>query len=237
MILVLANRTDEAAAAAVERWQYVGARIVVPEMLAALGVAYRAGGGKRPRAMFEGDLDSSSIRGVLVRMHAVLPSDVMHVRANDREYVAVEMTAVLLAWLSALSCPVLGRPTPTSLAGPALRPEQWVHIAAKAGVPVRPARRSSRPGPGRQDKPFVTAAVTVVGTECIGASTNMLADRALAVARATDARLLTTFFEGPLDNPVFVHADPWVNLDDPAVDNAVLSALCHAPASEKEAVR
>ncbi|MBK9259905.1 MAG: hypothetical protein IPM54_08725 [Polyangiaceae bacterium] len=234
MILVLANRADEGAAALVDRWQYVGARIVLPEMLSAWGFSYRAGGKESARAMVDCDVDESCIRGVLVRMHAALPSDVTYVRASDRSYVATEMTAFLLAWLSALSCPVLGRPTSTSLAGPMLRPEQWLHVAGKAGVPVRPVRRSSRQS--NQEKPIVTEVVTVVENECIGARSEALADRALAVARAANARLVTTYFEGPLDNPVFVHADTWVDLDDPDIEGAVLSILCGQQAREKEMV-
>jgi hypothetical protein len=236
MILVLANRADTAAAALVDRWQYVGARIVLPEMLSAWGFGYHAGGGERPRAMVDNDENSSCIRGVLVRMHEVMPSDVMYVRANDRSYVATEMTAFLLAWLSALSCPVLGRPTSTSLSGPLLRPEQWLHLAAKAGVPFRPARRSTQQSNEVDDPPLVTAAVTVVENDCFGALTDVLADRALAVARASNARLLTTYFEGPLDNPVLVRADTWVDLDDPAIDGAVLSLLCGGNARGKEIV-
>ncbi len=237
MILVLANRADEEAAVLVERWQYVRARIVLPEMLSALGIGYRAGGREHPSSIWNADMDSSCIRGVLVRMCAVMPSDVMHIRASDRNYVAIEMTAFLLAWLSALPCVVLGRPTSTSLSGPALRPEQWLHAAAEAGVPVRAARRSTRHTNRLPETPVVTAVVTVVGNDALGAQTNVLADRALAVARIGNARLLTAYFEGSPDNPVLVHANTWVDLDNPAIESAVLSILCGNETSGKELVR
>ena len=238
MILVLANRKDAAATALVDRWQHLGARLVVPEMLSSMGFHYRSGAPGSPKAVVGGvHFVDTEIRAVLVRMHAVMSSDVPHIRAEDREYVAAEMTAFLLAWLSALSCPVLGRPTPTSLSGPAHRVEQWIHEAAKAGVPVRPARRSTRGLGLTNEWPELTAAVTVVGDDCIGATTDALAERARAVARVTGARLLDMYFEGSADDPVLFHADSWVDLDNPDIESAVLSLLLGTGTKGQEVVQ
>lgn len=233
MILVLANRTDESAFLLAERRFHEGARIFLPDMLFAWGVGYRAGGQHRPRAIFEGDPHSSRIRGVLVRMHAVSTSDVLHTRASDRPYIATEMTAFLLAWLSALPCPVLGKPTATSLAGPELRQEEWVHLAARNGVPIHPIRRSSRHNNGEQEKPILNA-VTVVDDSCIHAPTETVAQYARVMARAANARLLTTYFEGPPDQPIFVRALSWVDIDDPVIEDAVFARLNNAEMPSKE---
>lgn len=238
MILVLANRKDAAAAEIANRWQSLGARLVVPEMLPSLGFCYRSGAKGSPRAVADGALSSSTeLRGVLVRMQAVMPSDVMHVRAEDREYVASEMTAFLVAWLSALPCAVLDRPTPLSLSGPLLRHEQWIHTAANAGVPVRAARRSTKRMAGKTREPDIGAVVTVVGDQCFGATTDVLAQRALAVARAAGSKLFVAYFEGPLDDPKLLHADSWVDFDDPAIEAAALSILTGEEPRAQEVVR
>ncbi len=61
-------------------------------------------------------------------------------------YVSAEMTAFLLSWLSGLDCPILNRPTPNCLSGPGWRQEQWIHLAARLGIPVDPVQRYAKLG-------------------------------------------------------------------------------------------
>src|SRR5262245_34157967 len=125
MILVLASRSDENARSLVDRWESHGARLLVPECLSVVGWRHRGSARPSSRAVLGGvPVNGAEIRGVLSRLPSVMPSDLLHICAEDRAYVAAEMTAFLVAWLASLPCPVLNRPTPTSLAGPLLRQEQ-----------------------------------------------------------------------------------------------------------------
>jgi len=53
-------------------------------------------------------IDAARLTDVSTTLDAVLPSDLPHVRAADREFVAAEMTAFLRVWLATLACPVTG---------------------------------------------------------------------------------------------------------------------------------
>ena len=54
----------------------------------------------------------------------------------NRDYGGMELFALLLSVLHALACPVVNRPGPAGLAGPALGPLAWYARAAAAGLPV-----------------------------------------------------------------------------------------------------
>ena len=73
---------------------------------------------------------------MLTRVPAVFEDELTDIMFSDRSYVAAEMTAFLLFWLSRLRCPVLNEPTATCLAGRYWRREQWIDQAARAGIAV-----------------------------------------------------------------------------------------------------
>jgi hypothetical protein len=56
------------------------------------------------------------------------------IAADDRSYAMAEVNAFLVAWLSSLTCPVLNRPTATSLCGPGWSQTHWRIAAARARV-------------------------------------------------------------------------------------------------------
>jgi hypothetical protein len=181
-------------------------------------------GGRRVRA---GD-----IAGVLVRLPYVYEHELLRITPADRDYVAAEMTAFLLSWLSTLACPVLNRPTPTCLGGPYWRPEQWTYAAARAGIPVTFTRRQVCPGvsPGGMTSEMVLSepasgnlCVTVVGDQCVGNADGTLQRYAMCLAEAAGLGLLTVCFSE--DSPGglrFADANPWPSLDD-AMGEVVLA--------------
>jgi hypothetical protein len=237
MILVLASQSDDAARSLVERWSSHDARLLVPEDMSMVGWRHRPCALSSSRGVVGGIVvPLAELRGVLVRVPSVTPSDLPHIRGEDRAYVAAEMTAFLMAWLPSLPCPVLNRPTPTSLAGPSFRPEQWVHAAASAGVPVAAMRRTIGGYAPPLHPPESTSTVVVVGDACLGAPSAAVADRAREVARRAQVSLLNTYFAGPPDAPVFVGADVWVSLGDPTVTDAVLALLQSGQARCREVV-
>lgn len=135
MIAVLGSELDGAARGLVDAWSDAGAVLLSARDLCTRGWtfhapsghdgAFVAGGVRRPAA---------ALRGVVVRRPAVAAEELPWIAAEDRQYVATEINAFLVAWLSALPCPVLNRPTATSLCGPAWSQTYWQVAAARAGV-------------------------------------------------------------------------------------------------------
>jgi len=135
LIAVLASRFDPEAQSLVAAWSGAGAVLLSAEDLcspgwifypsdAASGVAVI--GGQRVRA--------AEVRAVLTRRPAVVAEELGRIDPADRAYVAAEINAFMVAWLSALPCRVVNRPTPTSLCGPAWDALHWRAAAARVGL-------------------------------------------------------------------------------------------------------
>lgn len=125
----------------------------------------------------------TDLRAVLTRRPAVLAEELTRIDPADRSYVAAETNAFLVAWLSAIRCPVVNRPTATSLCGPAWSELHWRVAAARAGVEW--ACNSSR---GKSH------AVMICGAECLWARTAEEAAAARALSKAACVELLEVRF-------------------------------------------
>lgn len=217
MIVVVASRADRAAEALRDTWAGVGAMRLTPADLSAPGWAFDPHAVAAGVAVIDGArLPVRAITGVLTRLPWVLPAELEHIRTADQAYAAAEMNAFLLAWLSALECPVLNRPTAGCLAGPGLHRIEWADAAARAGVPT------SR-GPDR-------ATVAVVGARCVGAVHPLQAERARRLAAEVHAGLLRVGFSSRGHDGRVVSADPWPDVADPAIASAILAELTGAGA-------
>jgi hypothetical protein len=241
MLVVVAGPGDAVAQALVERWAGRGAVRLAPADLSAPG--WRHYLGRRPcdaepgRAVLDQRVVATDrIAGVVTRLPAVYDQDLDWVDPLDRAYVAAEMTAFLTAWLTALPCPVLNRPTPTCLAGPSLAPEQWVRLAAGLGIPVRPVHRRAlltlhpddvRPGDDAVVEPPAAPlpTLTVVGQRCLGGDDPVLADSALRLAQSVGAELLAVQFDGFGPAARFCAASPWPDVSAPDVASALLERI------------
>jgi len=207
-ILVVANRNDVQARELVKRWNSYGASLLTPENLSVEGWRYYTKDIDNSIAIINGHpLASHDIRGVLTRMHCVLEDDLGHIVPSDRAYVASEMSAFLLAWLSALKCPVLNRPTPTSLSGPYWRHEKWIFTAARLGIPVAASNRHAIFQanqiliPERGGVP-----VTIIGKKHFGNVDQVLIGHARSLADAARIDLLSVRFSGHEPDSVFIGA-------------------------------
>ena len=227
MIIVFAQEHDESAKSLVRRWKGRGARLMVPADLSRAGWSCTSRDPASSQCVIEGVRhDSSEIQGVLVRSPAVMASDLPHIAASDRSYVASEMTAFLVYWLTSLRRPVLNRPTPRSLCGPGWFPEHWTHYAAEAGLRVRPMSRSIRltsidpPCWPEHVGPF--AELTVVGQASFGNAAPDLAAKARALAATAGVDLVKFRFDGAAADACFLQADLCPTLDDERVEQAVL---------------
>lgn len=225
MLIILAKREDAEAAWLANRWSSHDAVVVSPADLSQSGWVHYVGSPEGSRVHIGGhEVREESISGVLVRMASVGPEDLDHIVPSDRAYVAAEMTAFMLAWLSGLACPVLNRPAAESLGGPALRPEQWVHCASLIGIPTTPVRRGSATSSATFGDDF-GCELTVVGTACFGSGDRTLKERARQLARSSGTNLLSVRFSGPDAKSQLVSASPWPDVGSPEIADAVLSCF------------
>jgi hypothetical protein len=173
-------------------------------------------------AIVEGQVvQTRQIEGVVSLLPWIGPQDLPGIHPEDQEYVAAEMSAFLLAWLSELSCPVLDRPSPSSLSGLGWRREQWIRVASRLGIPTAlPDDASTHGAPVLSGRP-----VTVLDGQPVGGCQPAEGEAAATIARAVDVRLVTLSFVGTEQAPVFEGAWPAPQLDDPDMAKVLKESL------------
>ena len=230
-IIILASSADAVAIDLPARLARSDIAVVTPTDLSQPGWSYRPG--RRESAIVVGRemLQCHDIAAVVTRLPWVSDVELPHIVASDRSYVAAEMGAFLLAWLSEIDCPVANRPRPNCLCGPFWRHERWVLEAARIGLEVEPALRRASADGGEYMSATVTrrASVTVVGERCVGEVDGQLGAAALRLARATGVETLTAQFADFGAGMRFFTANPWPRLED---DDTAIALLDHlvAPA-------
>jgi hypothetical protein len=225
VIVVLASRYDEDARRLATRWETSGGCLMTCEDLSVSGWRVRVGEPHASRAVLGGrEVALRDVRGVLTLLPSISEAELLDITPDDRAYVAAEMTAFLLFWLSGVACPILNRPTPACLTGPSLHAEQWAAAAAGSGMRIRPARQrlclTGMDGAGRVETASVT--VTVVGDRCFGEVDDALRRQAVRLARTTQVDLLGVRFSGPEADATFLGVTSCPRVADPAVADAVL---------------
>jgi hypothetical protein len=227
LILIIANRFDLAARKLAEDWQTSTARLITCEDLSIAGWRHFVGGTPpETRTMIGGvAVPAKEISGVLTRLIYIWEQELVHIVAEDRSYVAAEMSAFLMSWLSALDCPVLNRPVPGCLCGPCWRPEQWAVAAARAGMRVRPVRRRVHSG---QDSSLETAplgptAVTVVGHSVFGEADASFRTQARHLADIAQVDLVRVHYTGGEEGAYFSGADLFPPITDDEVGTAIFN--------------
>lgn len=227
MLVVLAHESDSSAAALVERWRDRDARLMTVRDLSSRGWRQPFGASGAARAVVDGHVvPIDDIAAVLPRLPYIGVQSLQHVRDDDREYVATEMSAFLTAWLSRLPCKVVPRPRPPSIATIGWRPEQWLRAAALLGIPIAPMQRRVTPEQGIQRvTPPAGATVTIAGAHALGPAEPVLRSHARRLAAAAGADLLAVHFSGADESAAIVGADEWPDLLVPEVADALLATL------------
>lgn len=226
MIIVVASRHDTAARRLATRWAAHGATLLTTEDLAAPGWRWSFGEGVSSGTV---GLDSVSvsdhqITGVVTRLPHVFEHELPFIADADRGYVAQEMNAFLLGWLTSLSCPVLNRPTPISLLGVGWRPQQWRLAARRAGFEVAPQVPRTRSF--TSESPWdVGRRVLVVGDRVVDSPDDALCNSARSLARDAGVELLSIDLVFVDQQWRFLSADPSFDPDIPANADAVLEHL------------
>lgn len=221
MIVVLASGQDQAAVNLVSSWASKGAVLCSIGDLSTSGWNYLPGNHDASTVVVGGQIiPQPEITGVLTRRAWVREDELIHIVPADRAYVAAEMSAFLISWLSSLGCPVLNPPTPSCLSGPNWRHEQWVRAAAQAGLPVRPSYRRvpALAETREQASQAPVTYTTVVGDLVLGALNGIQCDHARRLARMAGANLLGITFAGDF----FSSATTWPDLNVPGVADTIL---------------
>jgi hypothetical protein len=228
MIVIVASRSDLLAQSLAERWQAHDARLLTPHDLTRPGWHFRPGDDRNGKAVIAGQVvPTADIDAVLTRLPGIWIGELPEIVPEDREYAAVEMSAFLLAWLTSLGRRVHNRPTPTGLAGPFWRPERWLHVAAQAGIPMRPFHRRAAPDvrPATPPPEPAGAHVTVIGRQAVGSADEALKAHARRLAGLAGVELLTARFDGPQANARFTGADVTLDLAAAEVTDVLLDYL------------
>ncbi len=233
MLVVVGSRHDPGAREIVKQWENAGAALLSCEDLSSPGWRYCPTDRRASRAVIGARVvPDTDIRGVLVRRPQILQQELPYIAAADREFVATEMTAFLLAWLSHLPCRVLNRPRGTSLCGPDWRPEQWTHAASMIGIPVEPVQRHVPAAAANINDPALNEGdqveAVVVGGRCLGDVSMDQAAAARKLAVATGVDLLTVRFAVRDGESRFVTASAMSSLADAHVAEAVREYLSSA---------
>lgn len=227
MIVILASQHDATARDLAARWAAHDAELLTPRGLSTAGWRHRLGSPEDSTAVVNGrQVPVRDIEGVLTRLWCAGLAELTHIVPADREYVSIEMTAFLVSWLTSLECPVLNRPSPSCLAGPNWRAEEWTHRAARLGIPVRPKARRSPPGAEPfPPEEFTPATVTVVGDWTLGAADNALKAHARRLAAHAGLGLLDVYFDGPDADAAFAGVSLWPDISRAEVADAMLAHL------------
>ena len=229
MLVVLANRTDATAAGLVSAWVSQDAALLTADDLSRAGWRHHPGAHEASTAVVGGRVvPVREIDAVLTKMPCVTEADLPHIVAEDRSYVAMEMTSFLVAWLSALECKVINKPRPACLVGPNWREAEWVRLAAETGMRVRALRRECTPGVSFQPRGFegIPATATVIGRARFGTVDATLKDQAERLAQAAGVDLLTVFFTSELSSSAeFLGVSLCPDLSPPDVADSVLELL------------
>ena len=219
MIVVLAHGDDDQVTPLLEEWEGYNAVHLSPDDLSSPGwtAPFPGRGGT---FVAEGrQYDVGAISGVLVRLAGVYPVELRRVVASDRPYAASEMTAFLAHWLSTLPDPVVNRPSPAFLLGPAWSTEEWITHAAGVGLPTPTLLRN------RASRPSVPPRLwwaTVVGDHVVGeAADGSLVEGLRALAAAAGVQLMAAGFDAPGPGGRLVQ----VTLCPPVLDEPVRNAL------------
>jgi hypothetical protein len=224
VIVILASQYDISARQLAERWTAYGACLLTSEDISTPGWRYYLANPSVSTAVVNGRrITVGEIDGVVTRLPWVTEADLPHIVPVDSAYVAAEMSAFLIFWLSELTCPILNRPTAGSLNGPSWRREQWVANAARAGLRIRSENRHlSLTSAATPQERQVKSTVIVVGDRCLGRVDSSLLERSRCLAEIANVDFLGIQFSSPDPDAAFVSATVYPEIDSVEVSDAML---------------
>lgn len=187
--------------------------LVTPQSLATTGWRY-TNGRAESGAVGGVRFDPSAVCGMVVRLAGITPLDLNWIRAADQNYAAQEITAFLLAWLSAMPPgSVISAPAGAALAG-------WSPLAVDHAVDQERAAIHSAASLRRE---LGRVTVNVVARAAVERRSVFATVTETIASRLGVAELRATYWANPFTTAVDLV--PWPDIADPAVRQAILSAL------------
>jgi hypothetical protein len=162
-------------------------------------------------------IPEQEVTGVLTRTPWISGYELPQIDEADRDFVASEVSALLLSWLASRRCPVINRPMPSCLAGPPWGRLQWLAAAAAAGLRL-PTVEIAKLGDA-------AVIVTVVGRECFGEAAPELRASSLRLAALAQVELLDVHFDRAEADASFAGVNLFPPLDDLGVRHALFALL------------
>ncbi|WP_304055797.1 hypothetical protein [Nitrosomonas communis] len=151
------------------------------------------------------------LNGVINRLYALPPLHCESGSEVDALYLEEEWRAAFVAWLAELACPVLNRPTGTSLHGTICGDAYWRYLAVQMGLTTRPWFASSGLGVTESNEQRIQ--IFVAGKQVIDAQ-NILSlearNRVAMLAAISQLQLCCVEFDCSTGEPCLLRLDPLV---------------------------
>lgn len=227
MVLVLASRWDGAVPALLQGKAGTNVAVITCAELSQIGWQLGVASPTALGAAVAGAIvPAEQITGVITRLATITERELPHIVAADRAYVAAEMRAFVLAWLQQLRCPILNRPSPVCLMGPASQPAWWIWQAAHVGLRVEPLRiQVDQQGVTLSTRPEQSCAITVVGQQTFGPGAATLHTAVQRLAAAAQVELLRVHWSSSAADALLIGADMWPDLQLPGVADAIFARI------------
>jgi hypothetical protein len=228
LLVILASIHDKSVGHLVELWDPHDVCVLTCKELSMVGWRHYLNDSTLSTAVVNGKkISNEQIDGVLTRLPYVTETELFHIVNHDRSYVAAEMMAFLVSWLSCLKCPVINKPTPLCLLGPNWSQEQWIHAAAKVGLPVRSLRRQSFKSNiiNNAVDHMQRVTVSVIGDHCYGAINDEMTEQSIRLTRQAGVEMLSVHFAAYEKGFLFITANLWFPIDSHNISNAILDYL------------
>lgn len=232
MIIFLASRFDYDTASIAAHWQSkLPVSVLTPQDLCQPGWRWKPGFCSDGTFSLAGRVyRNSEIQAVITRISFVSEHEFPMISEMDRSYVAAEIQAFLLGWLSDISCLVLNCPSPNSLFGPGFSKEKWLQIASLIGLTTTNLCGShevqSSP-PAYENSERIN--VTIVGNSVFNAPNEAFSTQAKKLALYAEVSLLSIWaIRRFVQNDwiwTFESASPLINLGCPEIWASVLELV------------
>jgi hypothetical protein len=222
-IIVLASHNNQPVQNLVKSWGEK-ACLLTPQHLSQKGWYFNSNNCQAGEwVMNEQIFPNAEIDAVLTYIPRVFTFDLPQIVESDRPYVAQEMTAFLLAWLTQLSCPVVNQPTPSCLMGKNWRWHHWLYLATKLGIGIKQTAIDTQIPQKWSDyraSALETALkITVIGDYLIGSNNDILLNQARQIAQTANTEILTVYFTSDKNDAQFLGADLGIDLENELVIN------------------
>ena len=225
MIVVVASELDSDAEKLATTWPGQEAVLLTPRDLCTRGWTIELGRFNEGSFVASGTKHAiREVDGAIILFPCVYEHELFGIEKSDRRYVCAELVAHLVYFLSNLPCPILGKPTPECLNGPAWRQEQWALACRASGIRTELGTHARSPV-ASNDKMACVRTLSFIGEECVDSGDIELNKRVCQVASLARANLFQLGLRGSETDPIFHSAQLAPDLTNARVVTAIHNYL------------